>query len=163
MPGLIGEFGASGQTWLAGGVAEQHLDRRQDSNQDNQALTKYRKNKRDLHYSSMDHPRVTKGPAPCHHGEILRHSALTIQLFALAPTTCAAIPGIRATGILALPSGYLYGGSWLCQGTRLMTKSTRGREGLREVLRVRSRGRPPTLEQCLLARMNYCGPEPAVR
>ena len=46
-----------------------------------------------------------RGPAPCHHGEILRHSALTIQLFALAPTTCAAIPGIRATAILALPSG----------------------------------------------------------
>ncbi len=105
MLGLIGEFGASGQTWLAGGGAEQHPVRRQDSNQDNQTLTKYRKNKRDFHHSSTDHPRVTKRPAPCHHGEILRHSALTIHLFALAPTTCATIPRIRATGILAPPSG----------------------------------------------------------
>ena len=67
----------------------------------------YRANKRPFYHSSTDHPRVTKGTAPCHRREILRHSALTIQPFALARTTCAATPRIRPTGILALPFGSL--------------------------------------------------------
>ncbi len=54
------------------------------------ALSEYRRNKRPFHLSSTDHPRVTKGPAPCHRREVLRYSALTIQLFALARTTCTA-------------------------------------------------------------------------
>ena len=67
----------------------------------------YKQNKRPFDHSSTDHPPVTKGAAPCHHPEILPHSALTIQSFALAGTTCECTPGIRPTGILALPFGYL--------------------------------------------------------
>ena len=67
----------------------------------------YRANKRPFYHSSTDHPPVTKGAAPCHHPEILPHSALTIQSFALAGTTCKCTPGIRPIGILALPFGVL--------------------------------------------------------
>ena len=69
--------------------------------------SEYKQNKRPFDHSSTDHPPVTKGAAPCHHPEILRHSALNIQSFALAGTTCKSTPDIRPTGILALPFGYL--------------------------------------------------------
>ena len=38
------------------------------------AKLEYKQNKRPFDRSSTDHPPVTKGPAPCHHPEILPHS-----------------------------------------------------------------------------------------
>ena len=72
-----------------------------------QEAREYRKNKRPFHHSSTDHLRVRKEPASCHHAQIMPLSALTIQAFACARTTCAATQGIRSTGILALPFGSL--------------------------------------------------------
>jgi hypothetical protein len=64
-------------------------------------------NKRPFYHSSTDHPRVTKGPAPCRHPEIWPQRAFAIQPFTFARTTCTATPRIRPTGILALLFGSL--------------------------------------------------------
>ncbi len=64
-----------------------------------------RRNKGPFYESSTDHPRVTKGPAPCQRPEICPRHTRPIHPCALARTKCTATPRIRPTGGPGCPLG----------------------------------------------------------